>query len=26
MRSRDLARYVTGVSDVVGVIVLRPAP
>jgi hypothetical protein len=26
MRSRDLARYVTGVSDVVGVMVLRPAP
>ncbi len=26
MRSRDLARYVAGVSDVLGVMVLRPAP
>lgn len=26
MRSRDLARYVAGVPDVIGVMVLRPAP
>lgn len=26
MRSRDLTRYVAGVKDVVGVVVLRPAP